>query len=130
MKTSALNILILDDNTLIVDSLCKHLNERFGTRVNISTFFDADKCIRNIDEQSHVIILDYFLNDKDKGFGNGMNIFDQIKKLNPKTKAIIISANKSASSAILFSCRSYFLFKLNIRPKTRGMIYPAFFLYQ
>ena len=99
MKNAALELLILDDNTLIANALSKKLQMNFGTKINVSTFFDADKCLRNIGGQSHVIIIDYFIDSNYKGFRNGLTIFNYIKKSNPEAAVTMITSNKGISIA-------------------------------
>lgn len=99
MENAALELLILDDNTLIADTLSKKLQKNFGTKINVLTFFDADHCLRNIGGQSHVIIIDYFIDSDNKGFRNGLTIFNYIKKSNPQAEVTMITSNKGISIA-------------------------------
>jgi DNA-binding NtrC family response regulator len=99
MKTAALNLLLVDDNTLIAGQLSKYLNNRFGKRINVLTFIDTDTCIQNINQHSHVIILDYFLNEEEKAFKNGLKHFNSIKKINHRTKVTILTSNSDVATA-------------------------------
>lgn len=100
MKIPALNLLIVDNNKLIIDTLSKHLVTRFGMGVNISPFFDAESCQVKIDEQSHVIVLDYFLNHEEKENKRGLNIFNSIKEKNPTTQVTMISSSEAPLKAM------------------------------
>ena len=99
MRASSLNLMLLDDNTLIAIPLSNYLNKRFGARVNISTFFDIDKCLRAIDEKSHVIILDYLQNNKSHSYKNGLKNFNSIKNLKPKTEVTMITSDGNMTQA-------------------------------
>lgn len=101
MKTAVLNLLILDDKTIMAGPLSDYLNSRFGRRVAISTFFDADRCMRAMDNNSHVIILNYFINgkDKDNRYKNGLNTFNSIKKHNPSAEVTMITSNGDMTKA-------------------------------
>lgn len=99
MKVAAIDLLILDDNGLMADGLSKYLNQRFGTKVNISTFFDMDECMQKIGKRSHVIVLDYFLNGKDKGAKNGLKIFNSIKNRIPKIEVTMITSDDDVERA-------------------------------
>jgi DNA-binding NtrC family response regulator len=101
MKTNQLNLLILDDNSLIADPLSKYLNNRFGSRISLSTFIDADECIRNINRNSHVLILNYAMNGEDKGAGRRAEIFKSIRKLNPKTDVTMFTSKQGVFDATL-----------------------------
>jgi DNA-binding NtrC family response regulator len=71
------------------------LRERFGNEVVISVFNDGQSCIEKMDEQTHVVILDYYLNGK-----NGLDILQEIKTRNQNTEVIMLSGNEDIVSAI------------------------------
>jgi|ERR1700722_3196743 len=100
MSSNALQLLILDDKTLLVDSLSKYLNNRFGERIKVSAFFDTDKCIRSIEALSQVIILEYLTNDKDTKTKDGLRILELIKAESKSTEVTIISSTKELPIAI------------------------------
>jgi two-component system, OmpR family, response regulator len=95
MKTQELNLFIVDDDKSTAYSLKHYLNDKFGDKLNISTFFDGESCLENIDSETDVVILDYFLNDK-----NGNEILSSIKKRNPRTEVIMLSGNENLETAI------------------------------
>jgi ActR/RegA family two-component response regulator len=94
-----LNLLILDDNKVIAGDLSNYLNNRFGSRIKIAAFLDADTGIQNIREQSHVIILDYSLPNKVKVAKSGQKFLNSIKRSNPKTKVTLITSDKDIAGA-------------------------------
>jgi DNA-binding NtrC family response regulator len=100
MKNTWINIFIVDDNKLLVISLKKYLENRFGSDVNISTFYDGESCLLNITENTHIVILDYFLNGNNSNAKNGIEILKEIKKLNAKTKVIMLSRNEDVAVAV------------------------------
>ena len=99
MEPSTLNLVILDDNKVIAGDLSNYLNSRFGARVKIAAFLDAEIGIQNIKEQSHVIILDYCLPNEVKGSKNGQKFFNSVKRLNPKTKVTVIKSDRDIAGA-------------------------------
>lgn len=99
MKTSQLNLLILDDNSLIGNPLSEYLNNRFGSRINLSLFADGDECIRNIDHNSHILILNYAMDGEDKGAQRRGEIFQNIKKMNPKTEVTMLTSKQGVFDA-------------------------------
>ena len=88
METQALNIFIVDDNKSMVAGLKHYIQNRFGNRANISTFYDGESCLEKIDRTTHIVILDYFLGGK-----NGLEILKEIKNINPNTEVIMLSSN-------------------------------------
>ena len=92
LKSSELNLLILDDNTLIGGPLSQYLHSRFGQRINLSMFIDAEECMRNINKRSHVLILNYSSSDTDDGAKNRGEIFKTIKRRNPKAEVTMLTS--------------------------------------
>ncbi len=99
MKSSKLNLLILDDNLAIAQPLTNYLNNRFGERINLSMFIDGNECIRSIDQDSHVLILNYAMNGYDEGARNRGEIFKRIKRRNPKTEVTMLTSKQNVMDA-------------------------------
>ncbi len=95
METQGMNLFIVDDNKLVVADLKHYLQEKLGVSLNISTFNDGESCLQKIDKETHIVILDYFLNGQ-----NGLEILKQIKAKNPKTEVIMLSSNEDIALAI------------------------------
>lgn len=95
MDSKKLNLFIVDDDKSMVAALKQYLNKKFGNAINISAFYDGDSCLKNINDQTHVVLLDYFLNGK-----NGVQILKEIKSLNPKTEVIMLSSHEDIATAI------------------------------
>lgn len=94
MGSAAINLVLLDSKSVMAGPLSSYLNNRFGKRVNISTYYDADKCMRSIDEKSHVVILNYYFdaNEKERDSKASLNIFNTIKKVNPSGDVTMITS--------------------------------------
>lgn len=88
METQELNLFIVDDNKSMVAGLKHYIQNRFGSRVKISTFYDGESCLGKIDRNTHIVILDYFLGGK-----NGLEILKEIKNRNSETEVIMLSSN-------------------------------------
>lgn len=95
MKAQGINIFLVDDNKLMVTDLKHFLSNRFGADLNISVFNDGESCLAKIDKETHIVILDYFLDGK-----NGLEILKLIKNINPKTEVIMLSSNEDIVLAI------------------------------
>lgn len=95
METQGLNIFIVDDNQLMVADLKLHLQKTFGISVNISTFENGESCLKLIDKNTHIVILDYFMAGK-----NGLDIMKAIKEINPKIDVIMLTSNEDIVLAI------------------------------
>ncbi len=95
METQGINLFIVDDNKLMAMDLKIYLQNKFGTSVKISTFSDGESCLEKVDENTNIVILDYFLDGK-----NGLEILKLIKTINPKTEVIMLSSNEDIALAI------------------------------
>ena len=95
METQGSNLFIVDDNKLMVVDLQNYLQARFGNSIQISTFEDGESCLKRIDKETHIVILDYFLGGK-----NGLDILRSIKEINPRTEVIMLSSNENIAVAI------------------------------
>jgi DNA-binding NarL/FixJ family response regulator len=95
MATQKLNLFIVDDDKLMALQLKLFLQDKFGDNLSISTFYDGDSAMEKIDKDTNIVILDYFLDDK-----NGLDILKQIKEINPKTQVVMLSNNEDIAVAI------------------------------
>ena len=95
MKTQGINLFIVDDNKLLVTDLKHHLHDRFGDNLQISTFSDGESCLKKIDKETRIVILDYFMEGK-----NGLEVLKLIKAINPKTEVLMLSGNEDITLAI------------------------------
>ncbi|MGZ4034358.1 MAG: response regulator [Bacteroidia bacterium] len=95
METQGTNLFIVDDNPTVASDLKNYLKNRFGNGIHISTFYDGDSCLKKVDKNTNIVILDYFLNGK-----NGNEVLKMIKKINPKTEVIMLSGNEDIAVAI------------------------------
>lgn len=88
MQTQGLNLFIVDDNKSMVAGLKQYIQNKFGNSVNISTFYSGESCLEKVDKNTHIVILDYFLDEK-----NGLETLKEIKEINPDTEVIMLSSN-------------------------------------
>jgi two-component system response regulator AtoC len=95
METQGINLFIVDDNKLMVTDLKHYLQNRFGVGVKITTFETGESCLQKVNKNTHIVILDYFLDGK-----NGLEILKLIKEISPKTEVIMLSGNEDIALAI------------------------------
>lgn len=95
METQGINLFIVDDNKLLVTDLKHYLQTRFGVSLKISTFDDGESCLKKVDKDTGIVILDYYMVGKD-----GLETLESIKAINPKTEVIMLSGNEDIAVAI------------------------------
>ena len=95
MKPQKLNLFIVDDSALMANDLKLFLENKFGTDLAITNFTNGESCLKMVNDQTHIVILDYFLEGE-----NGLEILKSIKSLNPNTEVIMLSGNDDIAVAI------------------------------
>jgi DNA-binding NtrC family response regulator len=95
MKTQGTNLFIVDDDNLMAVALEQSLINRFGNGIRVTIFNDGESCLKQVNKQTDIVILDYFLEGK-----NGLEILKSIKTANAKTEVIMLSANEDIILAI------------------------------
>ena len=100
MENQKLNIYIVDDNKMMAGSLRKYLKGRFEDEANIFIYFSAESCLRMMHENVHLVILDYYLNEKGRSNTNGVDVLQSIKARYPDTEVIMHTSNEDVATAI------------------------------
>lgn len=67
-------------------SLKSYLQKKFGDRLNITTFQSSENCLKNLDRQTHVVILDHHANSLQE-----VEMMRSIKAINPQTEVIMFT---------------------------------------
>ena len=95
METNRINLFIVDENVIMVNNLKHYLQSKFGPEFSITNFNDGESCLREINSDTHIVIMDY--SPKRSG---GLDILKKIKVLNPKTEVIMLSVDEDIAMAI------------------------------
>ncbi|WP_395057063.1 response regulator [Flavobacterium sp.] len=95
METQIQNLFLLEDNPLSSNRIVAFLENRFKNSLRISTFTNGETLLEEIDGNTTIVILDYDL----KGEKADVLILE-IRKTNPKTEIIILSADEDIAIAI------------------------------
>ena len=91
-------IFIVDDDELTSTMLSDHLKE--NPLNNVTVFSTGEDCIRNLALDPDVIILDYTLNSANQAAANGLQILEQIKKIDTDVRVIMLSAQNDYGKAL------------------------------
>ena len=103
------SIFIVDDEPLLSEMLADYLKDR-NSEYGISTFPTGEDCLQYLKEEPDIVILDYYLNSKEKDAANGIDILKEIKKQNKSIPVIMLSSQKSyatASKTIMYGAMHY-----------------------
>jgi DNA-binding NarL/FixJ family response regulator len=102
-------IFIVDDEPLLSEMLTDYLKDQYEG-FNIKCFPTGEACLQNLDEQPDVVVLDYYLNSKEKSAANGIDILKEIKRHDKALPVIMLSSQKSyatASQTIMYGAMHY-----------------------
>lgn len=84
-------LFIVDDDPFINMLVIKRFTSE-GYKVE--AFESGEDCLKAMNKNPDLIILDYLFVDGDKKFMNGMEIFDNIRKLKPGIPVIMLSGQE------------------------------------
>jgi DNA-binding NarL/FixJ family response regulator len=88
----AKKIFIVDDDEMMSTALQDYLTR--SVKHQITVFHTGEDCLMHLSEQPEVIILDYYLDSKNKDAANGIEILKEIKKQVPQTAVIMLSSQE------------------------------------
>lgn len=91
-------IFIVDDEILLSEMLTDYLKDQYEG-FQITSFSTGEACLQSLDEQPDVVVLDYYLNSKERDAANGIDILKQIKKRKKALPVIMLSSQESYGTA-------------------------------
>lgn len=91
-------IFIVDDEPLLSEMLTDYLKDQYAG-FNIKSFPTGEACLQSLEEQPDAVVLDYYLNSKEKDAANGIDILKEIKKRNKALPVIMLSSQESYATA-------------------------------
>ncbi len=84
----------MEDNDIYAKSLQAFIQSHFFNIKEIKIFQTGETCLMELYRNPSIIIMDYFLNSKNKNAHNGLEIIKRIKSRTPKPNIIILSAQE------------------------------------
>ena len=102
-------IFIVDDEPLLSEMLTDYLMDQYEG-FNIKSFPTGEACLQSLDEHPDLVVLDFYLNSKEKDAANGIDILKELKKRNSALPVIMLSSQKSygtASQTIMYGAMHY-----------------------
>lgn len=87
-------IFIVDDELLLSEMLTGFLQEQ-SPNLDIHSFGTGEECLLHLGDNPDFVVLDYYLNTKEKGAANGIDILKEIKKRNKNLPVAMLSSQES-----------------------------------
>jgi CheY-like chemotaxis protein len=84
-------IFVVDDDPFINMLVIRRLTTE---GYSMEAFETGEDCLKSMNKNPDLVILDYLFVKEDQKYMNGMEIFDEIKKLKPDTPVIMLSGQE------------------------------------
>jgi len=86
-------IFVVDDDEMLSMALEDYLERK--TDFEVRLFNTGEECLKHLEEQPDIIILDYNLNSVVKEAANGLIILEAIKRLNGGIRVVMLSTQET-----------------------------------
>jgi two-component system OmpR family response regulator len=125
-----IKLFLVDDDALYLKKL--EIEFKHHSEYETTTYATGELCIKDLDQDPDVIILDYELNSIDNNAMNGIDTLDKIKAFNPDIPVVMLSAQDKIDIAV--SCMHHKAFDYVVKSETAFLrllkIIPAIFQYK
>jgi two-component system, OmpR family, response regulator len=91
-------IFVVDDEEIMQEALRDFISTKSHHEVEV--FGTGEECLKKLDQNPDVIILDYYLDAVMKGAANGMQILETIKSRGSKAHVIMLSSQEQYGVAM------------------------------
>lgn len=91
-------IFIVDDDPVVAEMLKDHLAKM--TSYEIKLFETGEECIKNLGEKPGIVFLDFYLNSVNKDAMDGLDVLQEIKKLDPEVDVVMLSGQDKIEVAV------------------------------
>jgi two-component system OmpR family response regulator len=103
MKTSqdSYSVFLVDDDKMFLSSLKNTLTQQFRSGLEVSTFTNGEECLKEIEANPDIVVLDYYLNDdKNPNAMDGMEVLKKIKETSQDSMVIMLSGQDKLQVAL------------------------------
>lgn len=114
MKAEKIKLFLVDDDAVFLKSL--EIEFLQHADFSIETYATGELCMKNLEHNPDVIILDYHLDGIDKNAMNGIQTLDKIKSFNPDIPVVMLSSQDKIDVAI--SCMHHRAFDYVVKSET------------
>jgi len=91
-------IFIVDDDPVLAEMLKDHLTKM--TNYEVSVYENGEECLEHINEKPGIIFLDFYLNSIKKDAMDGLEVLQEIKKVDPEADVVILSGQDKIEVAV------------------------------
>ena len=91
-------IFIVDDDPVLAEMLKDHLSKM--THYEIHVFEKGEDCIEKMNLKPGIVFLDFYLNSVDKDAMDGLEVLQEIKKIDPEVDVVMLSGQDKIEVAV------------------------------
>ncbi len=92
-------IFIVDDEPLLAEMLTDYLQTQ-DENLELESFPTGEACVQSLEAGPDLVVLDYYLNSKEKEAANGIDILKIIRNKNKALPVVMLSSQKSHTTAM------------------------------
>ena len=93
-----MDVFIIEDDQMQSEMLSDHMSKY--KIFNFHKYSTGEDCLNDLGKKPDVIILDYYLDKVDKEAMDGLEVLKEIKKNNPETEVVMLSAQEKIEVAV------------------------------
>lgn len=91
-------IFIVDDDPVLAEMLKDHLSKM--TSYQIKIFETGEDCLNHLQEKPGIVFLDFYLNSVNKDAMDGLDVLQEIKKIDPDIDVVMLSGQDKIEVAV------------------------------
>lgn len=99
MKEAPAPIFLVEDNEIYLKTLEQHVKAHVNSGTPVYTFMSGEDCLKNMNKNPKIVVLDYFLNSSFAKAMNGLDVLRKIKSSNPDTTVLMLSSQDNIEVA-------------------------------
>jgi two-component system OmpR family response regulator len=111
---NTVKIFLVDDDIMYLKLLEIEFNQ--DADISVETYATGELCLKNLNHNPDLIVLDYYLDGIDKGAMNGIQTLDKIKAIDPGIPVVMLSSQDSIDVAI--NCMHHKAFDYIVKSET------------
>jgi two-component system, OmpR family, response regulator len=85
------SVFLVDDDRMTLSSIKHSLAEKFRNDITVTEFATGEECLKKIDEEPDVVVLDYYLNSENPEAMNGIQVLKRIRAQSKDTQVVMLS---------------------------------------
>jgi two-component system, OmpR family, response regulator len=95
------SVFLVDDDKMFLAALRNSIEQQFGASFKVYEYTTGEECVQHIDNPPDIVILDYYLSDKEHPDAmNGLKVLREIKSVSKDITVIILSGQDKLQVAI------------------------------